>query len=107
LQLKLVTFERTSRFIFGDVAKYKSSAPLKLGNISLGGTPVAITQYLIGGDHRVTVILGLDILTMFDVELDLAHHKINLFAKDHCPGKVIYWTKNAGVASVPMKFYGR
>jgi hypothetical protein len=26
-----------------------------------------------------------------DFELDFAHNKLNFFATDHCPGKVVYW----------------
>ena len=37
-------------------------------------------------------ILGLDLLSTGDLELDLAHNKLNLFSRDHCRGKVIYWS---------------
>lgn len=37
-------------------------------------------------------ILSLDMLDLFDVELDFAKKKMNLFSQDHCPGKVVYWT---------------
>jgi len=104
LQLKLVTFERYARFIFGSYAKYKTSAPLTVGNVSLGETLFAVAQNPMGRDPRVAAKLGLDNLTRFDVELDLSHHKINLFAKDHCPGKVVYWSKNSPVSSVPLNF---
>jgi len=104
LQLKLVTFERESRFIFGGVAKYKSRAPLKFGNMSIGDTAFAVVQKPIGNDPRVAASLGVDVLTMFDVELDLAHGKVNLFAKNHCPGKVVYWTQSSPVSSVPLNF---
>ena len=37
--------------------------------------------------------IGGDILRHYDVELDFAAHKLNLFAREHCPGKVVYWTR--------------
>lgn len=43
--------------------------------------------------------LGPDMLSLFDVELDFAAKKMNLFSQDHCPGKVVYWTKS-GYAAV-------
>jgi hypothetical protein len=45
-------------------------------------------------------ILGLDILAAYDLELDLAHDKVNLFARDHCTGKVIYWSSPGGAVAV-------
>lgn len=45
------------------------------------------------GDTSVGV-LGLDILSHFDVELDLKHSRLNLFSKDHCENIGAYWTKS-------------
>jgi hypothetical protein len=36
--------------------------------------------------------VGLDILGRYDVELDLAKNRLNIFDPDHCPGQVVYWT---------------
>ena len=48
-------------------------------------------------------ILGLDLLSTGDLELDLAHDKLNLFSRDHCRGKVIYWSPPGGtVAVIPL-----
>lgn len=48
-------------------------------------------------------LLGLDFLHGQDVELDIAHAKLNLFSSHHCPGQVIYW-KSPGnvVAAIPL-----
>ena len=48
-------------------------------------------------------ILSQDLLTLFDVELDFAAKKMNLFSQQHCPGKVVYWTRS-GYAEVPFRF---
>lgn len=45
--------------------------------------------------------LGPDMLSLFDVELDFAAKKMNLFSQDHCPGKVVYWTRS-GYAELPF-----
>ena len=46
---------------------------------------VSLTNGISGG-------LGLDILGRYDVELDLAKSRLNLFDPGHCPGQVVYWT---------------
>ena len=49
-------------------------------------------------------LLAPQILGAYDVELDFANGKFRLFSQDHCPGKVIYWTKAEPWAIVPMSF---
>lgn len=45
------------------------------------------------GDIGTDGLLGPDIMSTYDVDIDFAHAKLNLFAPDHCPGGVVYWTK--------------
>jgi hypothetical protein len=44
--------------------------------------------------------LSPDLLRGYDVDFDFANNKMNFFAQDHCPGKVVYWTTS--YASIPM-----
>ena len=44
--------------------------------------------------------LGLDLLSKFDVELDFANNKFNLYSSNHCPGKAVYWSDT--YAPVPL-----
>jgi predicted aspartyl protease len=37
-------------------------------------------------------LLGPDLLANFDLDFDFAGGKVNLFSKEHCPGRVGYWT---------------
>jgi hypothetical protein len=37
--------------------------------------------------------LGMDVFAHFDIEIDMAARKLNLYSQDHCPGKVVYWAK--------------
>jgi predicted aspartyl protease len=46
-------------------------------------------------------LLGPDVMSNYDVEIDYAHAKFSLFSQDHCPGEVVYWTKDA-YAQIPM-----
>lgn len=47
------------------------------------------------GDGLDGLIAG-DLLNRYDVELNFATRKLNLFSQDHCRGKVIYWPASAG-----------
>ncbi|MBI3677940.1 MAG: aspartyl protease family protein [Proteobacteria bacterium] len=46
-------------------------------------------------------LLGPDIMSNYDIEIDFAGSKFNIFSQDHCPGRVVYWTRG-GYAEVPM-----
>lgn len=46
--------------------------------------------------------LSIDLLSRFDVEVDLKKNRINLFTQDHCPGKVVYWTRTP-YAAIPFE----
>lgn len=83
----------------------KGEVSLQLGG-SHGDSWMGILPKYSPGDPRVVGILAMDVLNQFDIELDLAHNKLNLFSPDHCKGQVIYWTKTAPVAAVPMTLRG-
>ena len=74
-------------------------------DFSLGGIKGDVETYVVGSLHsydpNVAGVLSLDVLENFDVELDLNARKLNLYAADHCPGKVVYWT-HGPVAALPM-----
>lgn len=40
-------------------------------------------------------LLGSNLLANFDLDFDMAKAKLNLVSPDHCPGQVVYWTKQA------------
>jgi len=43
-------------------------------------------------DPPIVGLLGLDAFANHDFEFDFANKKFNLYAQDHCPGSVVYWT---------------
>lgn len=45
-----------------------------------------------------------DLMGPFDIELDFAASKMNVFDQDHCDGRVIYWPAQA-VGVLPISFY--
>lgn len=48
-------------------------------------------------------LLGGDMIRRFDVELDFAAAKVDIYSSDHCPGKVVHWTR-APYAAIPFHF---
>ena len=56
-------------------------------------------------DGAVAGHLGNRMFERLDFELDIAQHKLNVFSTDHCPEKVVYWTKT-GFAELPFRREG-
>jgi hypothetical protein len=57
------------------------------------------------GDGSISGHLGNRLFEGLDFELDIAQHKLNAFSTDHCPEKVVYWTKG-GFAELPIRREG-
>jgi hypothetical protein len=64
---------------------------MNMGTYRFGEVPVAQIAASAPGTAGV---LGLDTLHEYDVELDFKNAQMKLFAKDHCPGNVVYWTNS-------------
>ena len=73
---------------------------LHIGGISLGNADFFVGPTANGFLMRHDGVIGQDILHLFDVEYDLGHNTIKLFASDHCPGKVVYWRDGYGQARI-------
>jgi Aspartyl protease len=82
---------------------------------SLGGLEFKSAEFLVfpdkifsGGtaDAPVIGILGMNFLAQFDIELDVAHRKMNLFSQDHCPGHTVYWSKSYDSAPIRLGTLG-
>jgi predicted aspartyl protease len=65
------------------------------GRVGLLVTPPTSLNYDTDG------LFGPDAMNNYDVEIDYAHDRFNLFSQDHCPGQVVYWTRGS-YAQVPM-----
>jgi len=71
-----------------------------LGDMPAGSVLMLVAPYS-SMDSDITGILGADIMTHYDVELDFSAAKFRLFDRDHCPGRVVYWTHEP-YAEVPF-----
>jgi predicted aspartyl protease len=76
-----------------------------LNAFTLGALRTDRIQFMVapgsGGTGEIAGALAGDVMSLYDVELDFAAAKFNLFSQKHCPGKVIYWP-HGGVAQVPF-----
>lgn len=76
-------------------------ASLKIGANEAKHFHLAVTDEASNPASGVDGVLAADLLQVFDVEFDFAAKKMNFFSQDHCPGKVVYWTK-AAYAELPF-----
>jgi predicted aspartyl protease len=66
----------------------------------LGGKTSANAAFLLmpiggdGADGNSVGLFGVDYLQNYDVEIDVAGGKVNLFSQDHCPGKLVHWSSD-------------
>lgn len=49
---------------------------------------------------NVDGVLDMELFNRFDVDLNFVDRRFNLFSKDHCSGKILYW-RAPGVAALP------
>jgi hypothetical protein len=79
-------------------------------SFAIGGTGGSDLRFLVDthdAAHYGDTIAGRlspDILQNFDLDFDFAGNKLNLFAPEHCPGRVVYWTNS--YAQIPFKTPG-
>ncbi|HEY2067994.1 MAG TPA: pepsin/retropepsin-like aspartic protease family protein [Rhizomicrobium sp.] len=74
----------------------------KLGNITADRMQFAIIPDTKMLREKAVGTLGPSVMANYDVEIDPANSRFNLFAQNHCPGQVVYWTRTS-YASVPMR----
>jgi hypothetical protein len=93
-------FRSTGRRLLGQVTRIKS---LQLGTARSSYEGFALTA---GGpdgtDGSAVGGVGADYLSNYDVEIDLAGGKVNLWSQDHCPGQAVYWADT--YFKVPVTF---
>jgi hypothetical protein len=51
-------------------------------------------------------ILGIDFLWKMDLDLDLAHRKLNLYEPSKCPGREVYWASQYNVVPLRRDAFG-
>jgi predicted aspartyl protease len=79
---------------------------VKVHTLQLGGMSAEDVLFLVMGEddqskEGMDGTFGADFLASYDVELDLAHGKVNLFLQNRCDAPPVYWTRD--YVSVPFK----
>lgn len=80
-------------FFSGNVVDHYTVAhDVDLGGLKARSFPFAIFSGDISLKGRDGMIAP-DVLSKYEVEFDFANGKFNLFSRDHCEGKMVYWTR--------------
>jgi hypothetical protein len=77
-----------------------------LDHLQVGRVAFAVLPSDYSADPDFGGLLGPDILRLFDVDLDPAVNRLKLFSQDHCPGKVVYWTRDWVVSPMTISRLG-
>jgi hypothetical protein len=83
-----------------NVRRLGFSPKFRVGPLPAEGVEFAILPEQM--PYNLAGVLGMRLFDRLDFELDIAQRKLNIFSPDHCPEKVVYWTK-AGFAEVPFR----
>ncbi|HTW36810.1 MAG TPA: aspartyl protease family protein [Rhizomicrobium sp.] len=75
-----------------------------LGGLKASELPFIVVPDGTGGlSQEEGGILAPDVLKNYDADFDFANGTLNFFSKDHCEGRVVYWT-STGYGKVPFEF---
>ncbi len=108
--LKLPHQSHTDQFVAYDSRGRRTSEVATAPSMEIGPLEVGSVDFIVAahgskfGDG-VSGLLGANVLKHFDLDFDFANGTFNIFAQDHCPGQVVYWT-TGGSAKIPFKFNG-
>jgi predicted aspartyl protease len=98
--------EVTAHAMGGEFKQVMARIPgLKIGSFDAGNRIVNVAEtHFLGGD--IYALLGADILTSFDLDIDLAKNTIGLFEHNSCPGEPVYWANNFSEADLVVRKNG-
>jgi predicted aspartyl protease len=89
--------------ITGSYSESMAEAPLKLGLVQFDKVQFMVTDDLDKlGDPDAIGLLGANVLSLFDVSIDMAAGKLDLISHDHCLDQVIYWPATT-FAKIPFQ----
>jgi hypothetical protein len=103
-ELKLDTMNTRFRLLdtAGNAAEKYVGVDFKMGDLENKDIQFMVTPDPQAGELSDTAgSVALDIVSHYDVELDLTAGKVNLFSQKHCDGHVIYWHPTA-IAVMPI-----
>ena len=80
---------------------HKSSQLAKVDSFSVGRAHVADMNFMIAPLPIADGVFAMDLLGLYDADLDFGSDTLNYFSEDHCPGAGQYWAAPI-VAVLPM-----
>lgn len=94
-----------------DSAGNASHRYVAVEDFALGAVKAKGIQFMVtpnpnaGAGGQFVGMLAADMMSHYDVEMNFATRKLNVFLQDHCPGHVLYWNPDpATIAVVPVSF---
>lgn len=95
LGLETMPVNNGGRFILGGSERLSQIAVTN--QVQLGSMVARNMRFLVAPDYVLhaneTGSLAPDVMSNYDIELDFAKAKLNIFSSDHCPEQVVYWTR--------------
>jgi hypothetical protein len=106
-QLKLPVRDRRGQRVY-DEAYEELTHVVQLPTLALGAAQLTGFTFLIQGESSKQPlpwdgVIGIDILSNYDVEIDAAHGLVNLFTPNQCGGRAAYWTQD--FQTVPFELH--
>lgn len=98
------------RTVLGNLSARVSN--FKLGSVTFGNSVDFVIDKRASDKPLETYggVLGLNLLTRYDIEIDNAGKTVSLFAEDHCSGAGVYWADEALTLTIdkrrPTKYLG-
>jgi hypothetical protein len=75
---------------------------VSLGQMQTDSLEFMVAKSEIGPTNsNVSGLLGPNILSAYDLDLNFPNNKFQLMSQDHCPGQVVYWPHSA-IAAIPI-----
>ena len=101
-ELNLPTRKEKNPFI--DISGGELDESAVVEKLDLGGmTANNIRFAIVKAEQFNGATIGANLFAAYDIELDMAHSRVNLFLHDHCKGQVVYWTQD--YEAIPFKIY--
>lgn len=102
LDLRPVVYPESALIMYGGISlrRFVTVSDYRIGRLKAGSLSYPL---LPSGSLPPTVdgILAPDFLARFDLDFDFAAGKFNMFSRDHCEGRVGYWT-NQTLEPIPI-----
>jgi predicted aspartyl protease len=90
----------------GAVADQMTTAAIQIGQVKFSRVNFMVSSQEDQLDYPDVIgLLGSNILSMFDVSIDVPGRTLDLIDQDHCPDQVVYWPAT-GLARIPFHVRG-